>query len=151
MIKIILLFAITILLISILFYLIRNRDECIDKIEGYQSSLSDNFNKLKDTTAKGFGIIKDKVSNKFNIVKDKVVDKTNDITININDKLNDTIDKTNEQETVVGVKNAYSFLSQAVNMAKTENGDLDTWFADNDNNKVGFVNKLKPYLSVVKY
>lgn len=36
-------------------------------------------------------------------------------------------------------------------MAKTENGDLDTWFADNDNNKVGFVNKLKPYLSVVKY
>lgn len=98
MIKIILLFAITILLISLLFHLIRNRDECIDKIEGYQSSLSDNFNKLKDTTAKGFGIIKDKVSNKFNIVKDKVVDKTNDITININDKLNDTINKTNEQE-----------------------------------------------------
>lgn len=61
------------------------------------------------------------------------------------------INKTNEQETVVGVKNAYSILSQAVNMAKTENGDLDTWFADNDNNKVGFVNKLKPYLSVVKY
>lgn len=61
------------------------------------------------------------------------------------------INKTNEQETVVGVKKAYSILSQAVNMAKTENGDLNTWFADNDNNKVGFVNKLKSYLSVVKY
>lgn len=91
MIKLLLLFALTLLLISLLWYLIKNSTTCIDKIETYQSSLKNNLNKLKETAAKGIETVKNKISPKIDKAKNDVVDKTNETVIKINDKIADKL------------------------------------------------------------
>lgn len=97
MIKLLILFSLTLLLISLLWYLIKNSTTCIDKIETYQSSLKDNLTKLKETAAKGIKTVKNKISPKIDEVKNKVVDKTNETAIKINDKIADKIGNQEEE------------------------------------------------------
>lgn len=97
MIKLLILFALTLLLISLLWYLIKNSTTCIDKIETYQSSLKDNLTKLKETAAKGIKTVKNKISPKIDKAKNGVVDKTNETVIKINDKIADKIGNQEEE------------------------------------------------------
>ena len=63
------------------------------------------------------------------------------------------VSKNREQQSIVGVKKAYSVLSQAFNLAKNEYGDPTNWdliAMDSAQCNINFRSKFLPYLNTMK-